>query len=218
MVKLNLGCGQVRPENWVNTDSSMNSLVQQLPFGRLIAKLMGATSYRSANAKYMNLNKRWNYKDGSVDVVYASHLFEHLSLASSRLFLLESYRTLKSGGVIRLVVPDLLSNAKEYVNEIEKGNEEASKQFMWVLNLHREGQYPKGSKIHDLIGWFQGWPHQHKYMYDKYSLTKILKEIGFDKIEESSYGASTALREIEDVEAPDNSGYGNSLYLEAIKK
>jgi len=179
---------------------------------------MGSTSYQSSNAKYMSLNRRWKFKGESVDIVYASHLFEHLSIKSTKLFLNEAYRTLKSGGIIRLVIPDLLSNASEYVMENEKGNKEAAAQFMWVLNLHREGQYPKGNLMHDLIGWMQGWPHQHKYMYDSYSLTQLFKEAGFEKIEESVYGESSTIQDITSVEDPAIGGYGNSLYMEAIKK
>ena len=219
MVRLNLGCGQIRPEGWISTDSSINSLIQQNILGRLLMRLLRRTTYKSSNARYMNLNIKWHrFANNSVDVVYASHLFEHLSLKSTKIFLSEAHRTLKQGAIIRLVVPDLYTNAKEYVEEIEKGNHEASKQFMWVLNLHREGQYPNGNLIHDLLGWFQGWPHQHKYMYDKHSLKNLLDEAGFRDISENTYGISKSINEISDVENPSIGGYGNSLYLEAIKK
>jgi hypothetical protein len=35
-VLLNLGCGQVRPEKWINTDPSLNSLAQSIPLLRLL--------------------------------------------------------------------------------------------------------------------------------------------------------------------------------------
>src|SRR5437762_9349895 len=105
-IKLNLGCGAVRPTGWVNTDSSLNAHLQRMPVvGRLVQKVFKTVEYNSNNLVYMNLNKRWPYSDGSVDIVYASHLFEHLTLAAAELFLNEAYRCLKPGGIIRLVVP-----------------------------------------------------------------------------------------------------------------
>ena len=81
---------------------------------------------------YMNLNRKWNrFKDASVDVVYASHLFEHLSLSSANLFLAESYRCLKPGGVIRVVVPDLYQICKKYINEYDGGKTDTT-EFIYV--------------------------------------------------------------------------------------
>lgn len=218
-LKLNLGCGQVRPDGWVNTDSSINSLIQQVPLGKRIAKLIGLKEYSSRNVKYMNLNKNWHgIKDNSVDVVYASHLFEHLSPKSARLFLAEAYRTIKPGGVIRLVVPDLYALAKQYTSSYESGDREAYKELMWALNLHLEGQYPSKNKLHRLIGWFQGFPHQHKYMYDFYALGERLESSGFSKITHCRHGKSPNILYIEEVENDVWTGYRNSLYLEGIKQ
>lgn len=215
-IKLNLGCGQVRPIDWINTDSSMNAFIQRLPLGTDISKVLGGKTYEDHNVIYMNLNKRWSrFSAESIDIVYASHLFEHLSIRSTDIFLSESFRALKTGGTIRLVMPDMFLHAKEYVQQIETGNVNALVQFMWALNLHREGQYPIGNFFHSLLGWIQGWPHQHKFMYDKYSLSKLLTHYGFVNIKESSFGTSFYINEINDVE--NSGGYANSLYLEAKK-
>src|SRR3954469_7191145 len=162
-MKLNLGCGAVRPKGWINTDSSLNANLQKIPVvGKLITKQFNDVVYEDSNFIYMNLNRRWKYPDNSVDVVYASHLFEHLSLKSADLFLKESYRCLKPGGVIRIVVPDLYKISKKYIAEYESGKEDPTEFIMWAINMHREGQY--GSRI----GWmkkivleWQGYPHQH---------------------------------------------------------
>lgn len=80
-MKLNLGCGSVRPMGWINTDSSLNANIQRIPFiAKKITKLFNKVDYDSNNLVYMNLNKKWAFKDNSVDIVYASHLFEHLRL------------------------------------------------------------------------------------------------------------------------------------------
>jgi predicted SAM-dependent methyltransferase len=217
-IKLNLGCGSVRPDGWVNTDSSLNAHLQKLPLvGKLVQKAFKTVEYNNNNLVYMNLNKRWPYKDNSVEVVYASHLFEHLTLASANLFLKESYRCLAPGGVIRLVVPDLYKICKRYIQEYESGAVPNSTDFiMWAINMHREGQY--GNKI----GWtkkmileWQGYPHQHKFMYDEKSLAARLREHGFRDILSLEYGVSQYIPSIKDVEGAKESYM--SVYLEAKK-
>ena len=217
--KLNLGCGQIRPKGWINTDSSINSFIQKMPFGGMISKSLGLKQYDSKNMTYMNLNKRWSsLKNDSIGIVYASHLFEHLSIKSRTIFLNEAFRTLAKGGVIRLVVPDMAAHAKEYIENYHKlSDTEPARQFMWVLNLHREGQYPNDRRMHNFIGRLQEYPHQHKFMYDKYSLGALFKKHGFSKINVSSFGQSHYIKEIVDVEFDIKKSYDNSLYIEAIK-
>lgn len=218
-LKLNLGCGATRPEGWINTDSSLNAQLQKAgAAGRFIAKkIFRSVAYDSHNVQYMNLNKRWKFRDGSVDIVYASHLFEHLSLVSAELFLKESYRTLKPGGVIRIVVPDIYKISKKYIQEYEAGNSEAADALMWAINMHREGQY--GSRqglFKKIILEMSGYPHQHKFMYDEVSLRKRLVEAGFRDILSLSYGISEYIPEIKEVEGATESYL--SIYLEGKKQ
>jgi predicted SAM-dependent methyltransferase len=217
-IKLNLGCGAVRPNGWVNTDSSINANLQRIPIiGKSLAKLVNKVEYDSNNFTYMNLNKKWAYKEDSVDIVYASHLFEHLTLKSTDIFLKEAFRTLKVGGIIRIVVPDLYKISKKYIKEYEEGSVENSTEFiMWAVNMHREGQY--GSNI----GFFKkqileltGYPHQHKYMYDEKSLTTKMKSYGFKDLLSLTYGVSNYIKEIKDVEGKEESYL--SIYIEARK-
>lgn len=218
-INLNLGCGQVQPKSWINADSSLNALLQRFPFGKSIAKSLGAKEYASSRLIYMNLNKRWTrFATESVDTVYASHLFEHLSPHSAQLFLIEAFRVLKPGGTIRLVVPDLYAHSKEYTERYEVGDAQAYKQFMWALNLHREGQYPSRNFLHNLVGWIQGYPHQHKYMYDFYALSERLTSAGFKNIIRCAHGESSRINTITDLENEIITGYGNSLYIEAEKQ
>jgi len=217
-IKLNLGCGAIRPDGWLNTDSSLNSLIQNYAVGKIISKFLGSRAYDTSGVKYMNLNKRWNsIKDGSASVVYASHLFEHIQISATRLFLQESFRALSSGGVIRLVMPDMYLLSKHYVQQYERTNEKALEEFMWALNLHREGQYPKGSFKHSIIGWFQGYPHQHKFMYDKNLLQKMVEEAGFSQVRFSEFGKSEYIKDIQDVEFDKSLSYAHSMYMDALK-
>jgi predicted SAM-dependent methyltransferase len=218
MLKLNLGCGEVRPEGWINTDSSLNANLQRIPVvGTLVNKMFKTVTYNSSNIVYMNLNKPWSaYKDNSVDIVYASHLFEHLTLVAADLFLKESYRCLKPGGVIRIVVPDLYKICKKYTSDYENGDVNASDFIMWAINMHREGQYGSGIGFFkkQVLEW-QGYPHQHKYMYDEKSLGKKMTAAGFKDLNSLEYGVSRYIQEIKDVEG-DRERY-LSVYLEGKK-
>ena len=216
MIKLNLGCGSVRPEGWINTDSSLNANIQKIPLiGKRISKLFNPVEYNSNNFRYMNLNKRWVFADNSIDVVYASHLFEHLSLKSAALFMKEAYRCLKQGGVIRIVVPDLYKISKKYIEDYESGNGEASNFIMWAINMHREGQYGNPGLFKKMILEIQGYPHQHKFMYDEKSMINLFKISGFNNIASLQYGISDLIECIGEVEGTRESYL--SIYIEAIK-
>ena len=218
-VLLNVGCGAVRPPNWINTDSSINASIQKIPFGgkSLAKKIIKSSVYESDNVKYMNLNKYWRFDDESVDVIYASHIFEHLSEKATRIFLIESLRVLKIGGVLRLAVPDLYKLSKKYLTSYEKKEESASHNFLHSLNLHlkRTDNTSVRSNLNRIINWLQGHPHLHKYMYDRYSLEKILHLSGFKNIKIMEAGISEGIFEINDVEA--NRDTDISLYIECYK-
>lgn len=218
-VLLNVGCGAVRPKNWINTDSSINALVQKVPLvGKALAKKMIKSSvYESDNVKYMNLNKYWKFENHSVDVVYASHIFEHLSEKAKEIFLIESFRVLKAGGVLRIVVPDLYKVSKKYILDFESGDETASHSFLHSLNLHKvsEVNTTLRNQIKSLISWLQKYPHLHKYMYDPFSLESLLRTSGFINIKVMQAGISEGIAEINDVEA--NRDTNISLYMECCK-
>lgn len=214
-IKLNLGCGAVRPAGWVNADSSLNANIQKIPLvGKRIARLFNDVDYASNNVVYINLNRPWPYRDDSASVVYASHLFEHLSLKSAELFVNEAYRCLQPGGVIRIVVPDLYQIAKRYIAEYESNPaDDPTTYIMWAINMHREGQYGSLGLFKRLFLEIQGYPHQHKYMYDAKSLAKRFSR--FEDIQFLSYGVSHRIKDIADVEGTRELYL--SVYLEGRK-
>lgn len=156
---LNLGCGQNRPAGWINTDSSLNSIVQRIPvLGAFIGRIFGKTQYDEP-ASYMDLRKSWPFMESSIDVVYASHVFEHLDKYASDLFLIEARRVLKGHGVIRLVVPDLNRLAEKYVAEYRQGDPNASDRLLSTMNLHVDNCYERhDSLITKAIHLLQGFP------------------------------------------------------------
>jgi predicted SAM-dependent methyltransferase len=172
--------------------------------------------YEDSNVQYMDLNRVWPWPNESIDVVYGSHVFEHLRLASAKLFLDEAKRVLRSRGVIRIVVPDLYKLAKRYVTDLEAGEQDASTPFLDALNLHLENSVPASQKaLSRCVHFAQGHPHQHKYMYDMATMVSKLAAVGFREMTESAYGVSRLIPEIDQVEHT-REGVP-SLYVEATK-
>ncbi len=56
------------------------------------------------------------FKTNSVDCIYGSHVFEHMSIFKTPLIFKEIYRILKKDGIVRLILPDAEKSIKEYVN------------------------------------------------------------------------------------------------------
>jgi predicted SAM-dependent methyltransferase len=92
MKMLNIGCGNITHPQWINIDfvSNRKEIVKQ------------------------NILKGLQFDNLSVDIIYHSHLLEHLTKKESAFFLNECYRVLRMGGIMRVVVPDLMSVIKEY--------------------------------------------------------------------------------------------------------
>jgi predicted SAM-dependent methyltransferase len=214
---VNVGCGLIRPNGWINTDSSINSLLQTIPYFRRIWRKMHRSTEYDRLAAYMDLRFRWPFNDGSVAAVYAGHVFEHLSISKRAHFLNEVKRILRVGGALRIVVPDLEQLATTYIASVGAGEAKAAETFLGLINLHSENAYPSNrNRLTKLVNFIQGNPHQHKYMYDKQSLSRLLGEGGFEKIRFDRYGSSAYISQIRDVEY---SAEGvPSIYAEALWK
>jgi SAM-dependent methyltransferase len=90
----------------------------------------------SPEVAQLDLRRPLPFDDESVDVCYASHVLEHLQRNEARKLLAECYRVTRKEGIIRLVVPDLESVARDYVRilgEVEGGSVAARHQYEWIV-------------------------------------------------------------------------------------
>ena len=94
---LNLGCGTTYHRRWVNMDL--------LPSAPEVIK--------------HDLYDPLPFSDGTFEIVYNSHVLEHLHRGHVQDFLLECRRVLQPEGIIRVVVPDLEQLAKSYLARLE---------------------------------------------------------------------------------------------------
>lgn len=151
-----------------------------------------------------DIRRRLPFADSTVTQVYASHVVEHLEFRQEVPALLaELYRVLRIGGSIRIVVPDAARYLEAYVT-CDSGK--------WAaLGLETlPADMPTAMTMINHV-FHQGGEHQ--FGYDAETLAYLLKNAGFDQIEQSQYRASVQFATELDlaVHAP------YSLYMEAVK-
>ena len=141
-IRLNLGCGSIKMPGYVNID------------------LHDPGADLAMDVRYLE------FEDGAIDEIYSSHLLEHFSGSrhNNELpgVLKEWFRVLKSGGALRLNVPNLVGCLKNWLNK-----EEDEK---WGFAL-------------DMIFGLQTNPGEyHKTGFTKARLEKLLTDAGFVRI------------------------------------
>lgn len=111
---LNIGCGSRYHPDWTNVDSRQT----------------GPEVIRADGRRPLP------FDDASFQVVYHSHLLEHLDRDDAPGFLAECYRLLKPGGVLRVAVPDLEAIARLYLKAVERaelGDEPWRHHHDWMM-------------------------------------------------------------------------------------
>jgi predicted SAM-dependent methyltransferase len=101
-------------------------------------------------------------KDNSVDLIYASHVFEYFDRFEAKKVLAEWYRTLRNGGILRLAVPNFEVLSKIY---------QSSKNLDLIIGP----MYGRWEIKENLIGY-------HKTVYDFKSLSNILYNSKFKTV------------------------------------
>lgn len=73
------------------------------------------TNVNAVTRLYLDATKRWPFDDGTLEVVYADNMIEHVTLDQARTMLAEAHRCLQPGGTIRIVTPDLRKHVDLYL-------------------------------------------------------------------------------------------------------
>ncbi|NVN92176.1 MAG: methyltransferase domain-containing protein [Desulfuromonadales bacterium] len=129
-VMLNLGCGVRTHADWINIDWSLKLRLSNIPV------LRGFVDCPSGIMIH-DLRKGIPFGDTAADVVYASHVLEHLHKNHAGSFLREIHRVLKPGGTVRIVVPDLEAAVRKYLDAlmaVRDGNtdQESIDRYEWA--------------------------------------------------------------------------------------
>lgn len=170
-MKLHLGCGTHVVEGWINIDYSLGARLAKFPFLKPLLRKVGLFRNDWDNRiKLHDLRRKLPFADHTVDCIYTSHTLEHLTRKDGLQLLSESYRVLKSGGIMRIVVPDLKAVVQHYIEGKIRADE-------FLDNLHVHYVEDHDTRLKATLAPFVRFPHQ--CMYDTPSLLQIMSSLGF---------------------------------------
>lgn len=186
-IKLNIGCGPSgQIDGFVNIDNSKAVLLHRWPSVKRGLYKIGLLSKQKLEAnwddvRYVDASRRLPYRSESVAKIYSSHFLEHVPAEKGQKVLRECYRTLIPGGVMRLVLPDLLWHAERYVQQTTDIVAGSPKNY--------------STQVHDrFLNTVYGayleparFGHRHCYMYDFPTIYCLLSIVGFRDIRQYQY-------------------------------
>ncbi|HUK56206.1 MAG TPA: methyltransferase domain-containing protein [Nitrospiria bacterium] len=200
-VKVNLGSGLTVAPGWINVDASLNALVSGFPsfvLNRLYdwsdnRQWYSRSEYISILKSHRFVHHRLEYgvpfEDETVDVIYSSHVLEHMFREEAERLLRDAFRALRRDGLIRIAVPDV----EHAFRLFQQGAKEQALEFFF--NRSRAGY----------------WNHHH-YMYDFDLLKMLLEKAGFAQIERMTFREGN----VPDIDILDNRP-DETLFVEARK-
>lgn len=176
-LKMHIGCGTHYKETWVNIDNNSDNNISKLDVS-------------------WDLSLGIPFKDMSVDFIYHEHFIEHLSYDEGLVFMVDCYRVLKPGGVMRIACPDLDALVKDYAEDTWREND-------WVKKYDYEWM---PSRAYMLNACMSESLWGHKYVYNKEDLVLRLNESGFDaaNIKEVTF-ADSSFEQLRNIDTRDDS-------------
>jgi predicted SAM-dependent methyltransferase len=198
--KFHLGCGIIFLKNYLNI-GFWNNLEQN----KLYANPNGVADTVLLN---FDLTNGIPASDNSLEVVYHSHMLEHLTNNEGIEFLRECNRVLQPGAIMRLLVPDLENFSKKYV----EGDD-------FFFDAYRKEALDNDRNLYPTRGAvFMGMLHNHghKMGYDFETLQYVLKQTGFTNVKKTMFQESQ-LTDIQEIEPYAPLRAAESLCIECIK-
>ena len=111
---MNLGCGRRPHPGWINVDLEESAGVAAIDFRLPLPS-----------------------PDDYLEAVYASHVLEHFGVAVAKSLIEQVYRTVRPGGIVRFVVPDLEEICGEYLCRLARVRSQRTGQhelqYNWIV-------------------------------------------------------------------------------------
>jgi len=138
---------------------------------------------RENGIEYGDATKGLPIQNESVDVLYASHMLEHLDKNEVGAFLREAFRVLRPCAIIRIAVPDI----KKLIAQYDKcGDADALIEATHLCMSRPRSLTQRLSLL--LVG-----TRHHQWMYDGKSLSALLQKHGFTKADVMPVGQTRIL-------------------------
>jgi SAM-dependent methyltransferase len=211
LMRVNVGCGRSPTAGWKNFDNSLTVRLAKIPLlidclaaARILdhAQRDFAAFVKSSEIQYADAARHIPLPSGTVDTLYSSHMLEHLYPESARTFLVEARRVLRSGGWLRLALPNLELLVEQYL---------AHRDADVFVQSSLLASPPCSGLIGRLRSLIAGDRH-HLWMYDGRSLCKLLTTCGFVDAQALPPGV-TRIPEAEPLNLAER--VDESLYVEA---
>jgi len=202
---LNLGAGQKAHPEMTNIDYSVFLKIAKSSLLKSVLKKTGfLTKERQVildgfdkDAILHDLSKGIPFPDGSFNVIYHSHLLEHLDRVTARTFIEHCMAKLKPGGTLRVVVPNLRAFVEDYLSAYKAAVDDPGQkrrydeatysllqQMVETETSGTAGQTPLRRMLENLLlGDRRRRGDLHLWMYDEFSLSELLKSIGLQDVE-----------------------------------
>jgi len=239
---LNLGCGNktLDLDYVVNIDFSIYLVIKKYKLNKFLSLFLNKSRVEKLNnlpknILVHNLKNGIPFRNNTQDVVYHSHILEHIDRDQVDKFFKEILRVLKPNGIQRIVIPDLEILCKNYIKNLEKIDNSLLEDITTHENFIAEiieqcvrkeshgtsKQNYLTRKIENiLLGDARQRGETHQWMYDRVSLSNILKDIGFKEIKIHRYDTSDIKNWSEltlDINKDGSIYKKNSLYVECKK-
>jgi predicted SAM-dependent methyltransferase len=177
--KLHLGSGDHRIRGWINVDFSAAMPVDVVA----------------------DLTREMPFRSGSVDLIHSEDFIEHVDASSGKLVLRECHRILRSGGVMRVLTPDL----RALIGEIYVRRDQ--RHIRWCRAYLDAAGPCESLNMHVRMG------GDHRFVYDEEHLASLLREIGFEvRHVRYNWSKEPELRYL------DLRDFGLNLFLEGVKR
>ena len=186
--KVNLGCGPVQPEDWVNVDGSRRAwLANRLwPLDSLLVRIgaLPPTEF-GRHVKVHDLLRPLPFPDGSVACIYAGEVWEHFEYPDAARLTAECFRVLAPGAVLRICVPDGVAFWARYVDlHREQMKMPPAERRASVMRDHVQLYFHDIATRRILLG---SLGHTHKWQFDEVQLVELLQSAGFMDVARMSF-------------------------------
>jgi len=151
--RLHLGASNRVLDGWLNTDIAPGPSVS-----------------------YLDATKPFPFSDMTFEYVYAEHMIEHVAYEDAALMIVECFRVLQPGGVLRIVTPNLDAILRSYS---DTPTAQATAYLQWMTKTFVPDA-PASSASYVINAMFRLWGHQ--FIYDLQSLSTLFAKAGFANI------------------------------------
>jgi SAM-dependent methyltransferase len=186
------------------------------------------------NILFHDLRKGIPFDSNSINVVYHSHLLEHLDRSAAKKLLLEAKRVLKPNGIHRIVIPDFEKLCRDYLFHVaacEKDPRQRASHEEFIgaiieqavrIEAHGTSQQRPLRRYFEnlLLGDARKRSETHQWMYDRISLSELLVRMGYRNPRTYGYNRSGIPNWSQyrlDTDESGNEHKAGSLYMEAQK-